>query len=609
MISNPRSLPSALATAAALGLTVTASVHAAETRAQQFAEENQVIVAPPGNLSDAGREFITRAADYHRRQVHAAARIRTQIDASQVDTGAARDYADQLMQDQERAYDKLRQVAAMHGIDLAPLNSASDARASARAGEADESKATAAAASDSGNAASVIEQIIDDQESTLNRFETLDEQIQSSNVKAYLESLMPVVAEHLKIARRLELERAMAAGELSLQERGRYLALAGGCMACHTRDGGDPFAGGVSLETPYGGYLYSANITPSAEGIGAFTDEDFLTALHKGIAPNGKPYYPAFPYPSFTYVRDEDLLAIKAYLDRVKPSDYVPPEPELPWPLGIRDGLYAWQELYFEPRRFEPDSNKSEQWNRGAYLVKGLGHCGTCHTPRNMAGAKKDEQALSGATRLGWYAPSLRAKQDEGIGRYSIDALVNLMQSGQAASGGDRGAPRATALGPMAEVVHDSLSYMTTDDLRAMSVYMKDLPPVETESDAPAQGHAMDQSLYALGKSVYEAWCAACHRDSGQGQPPYVPSLRDNPILNQPNANNIVLSILTGAPVASSQAFSPYVRMPGYADSLDDRSIAAVAGYLRARWGDDATGGVPLSLPARLRTEIEKAPQ
>ena len=604
MIPRLRSLPSALAAAATIWLVVPASGQAAETRAQQLAEENQVIVAPPGQLGDPGRDFLARAEDYHRRQVGAAERIR-----SQIDTEAARDFADRLSQDQVLAYDKLRQVAGMHGVDLAPLNTASDASDSAPTGYPGASAATAAPASDSGGNASLIQQIIDEQASALDRFKKLGEQIQAPNVKAYLDTLVPVIAVHLKIARRLELERAMADGDLSLEERGRYLTLVGGCMACHTRDGGDPFAGGVALETPYGGYLYSSNITPSEKGIGAFTDEDFATALHEGIAPNGNPYYPAFPYPSFTYVSDEDVLAIKAYLNRVEPSDYVPPEPELPWPLGIRDGLHAWQELYFEPQRFEPDPNKSDQWNRGAYLVNGLGHCGACHTPRNIAGAKNEDQALSGATRLGWYAPSLRAGADYGIGSYSIDALVSLMQSGEAEAGGDRSAPRSTALGPMAEVVHDTLSYMTTDDLRAMAVYMKDLPPVEAKSQGRDQGHAMDQRLYTLGKSVYEGWCVACHRDSGQGQPPYVPGLRNNPILKQPNANNVVLSILAGASSASSQAFSPYVSMPAYADTLDDRSIAAVAGYLRARWGDDATGGVSVALPARLRKELEKAPQ
>ncbi|MFD2110375.1 c-type cytochrome [Thiorhodococcus fuscus] len=570
---------------------VSAPSQAAESAAQRFATEfsgpGQVIVAPPGKLDAQDRAFIEQAAAYHRDQVRAAKRV-----FARTDTQAIHDYAMRVDHDHSSAYAKLSEVAAMHGIELPRLDQASN-----DSGKTTDSSAT--------NDASLLRETIERHRSELARFERERKRGKAPNLNAYIDATVPVVEEHLKLARRLLSAMASAGADQTQVERGRYLARVGDCESCHTREGGAPYAGGRALKTPYGGVIYSANITPSPEGIGGFSDKDFLTALHEGLSPDGEPYYPAFPYPSFTKVSDEDALAIKAYLDTIEPSDSVPPKPDLPWPLGIRDALYAWQELFFEPGRFEPDSSKSDAWNRGAYLVEGLGHCGACHTPRNLAAAKVGSEALTGAMRQGWHAPDLRGLGEEVAG-FSVDDLAEFLQSGHAKPAKIGAGPRTVAMGPMAEVVHDSLSYLSDDDLHAMAVYLKDLPPIREQPAAIDRQQALDPKLYALGESLYQGWCVACHRDSGQGRPPYVPGLRNNPVVKDAKANNIVMSLLVGSLADVTQAYSPYVRMPSFAETLDDTEIAAVATYLRARWGDASGAQVPVSLPARLRAQLDQ---
>ncbi|EGV30828.1 Gluconate 2-dehydrogenase (acceptor) [Thiorhodococcus drewsii AZ1] len=575
----------------AIAVAVPASSQAAESAAQRFATQfpgpGQVIVAPPGKLDARDRAFIEQAAAYHRDQVRAAKRV-----FARADTQATHDYATRVDHDQSSAYAKLSEVAAMQGITLPELG-----QASGDSGAGPDSSAT--------DKTSLLRETIDRHRAELARFERERKQSKAPNLNAYIDATTPVIEEHLKLARRLLSAMTSADADQTQVERGRYLARVGDCESCHTRDGGEPYAGGRAIKTPYGGVIYSANITPSPEGIGGFTDKDFLTALHEGLSPDGEPYYPAFPYPSFTKVSDEDALAIKAYLDTVKPSGYVPPKPDLPWPLGLRDVLYAWQELYFKPGRFKPDSSKSDAWNRGAYLVEGLGHCGACHTPRNLASAKIGAEALTGAMRQGWHAPDLRGL-GEGISDFSVDDLAEFLQSGHAKPAKIGAGPQTAAMGPMAEVIHDSLSYLSDDDLRAMALYLKDLPPVQEQPPATARQRALDPKMYALGESLYQGWCVACHRDSGQGRPPYVPGLRNNPVVKDAKANNVVMSLLIGSPADVTQAYSPYVRMPSFAETLDDTEIAAVATYLRARWGGDSSAQVPVSLPARLRAQLEQ---
>ncbi|EIC22467.1 cytochrome c [Thiorhodovibrio frisius] len=402
-----------------------------------------------------------------------------------------------------------------------------------------------------------------------------------------------------------QLPSAKAYGDFSQAriEYGRYLTLAGDCLGCHVRPGGKAFEGGLALDTPFG-TIYSPNITPhKGWGIGSFSDEDFLRALQHGIRPDGKPYYPALPYPSFTKVKDDDLLAIKDYLFSLEPSDYRPPETQLRWPFDKRDLLLGWQELYLSDKRFEPDLKKSDEWNRGAYLVEGLGHCGSCHTPRNLAGATKAREALTGAVIDGWYAPNLTSELGSGLGDWSIDDLVTYLRTGEATPASDpagtsdgtsaKDGPQTAALGPMAEVVHLSLSQLADSDVRAMAVYLKDQPPKEAPRDTPKVPHQLSEQDYIEGRRLYQHYCSGCHQSHGQGLAPYFPSLRGNEVVLLPEPNDVIQTVLLGAPSDPTQAFSPHVVMPSFGSLLNDHQIAILASYIRANWGNDAAPVTP----------------
>lgn len=625
---------SGLLAGAALADPVTPTASDAATRMQS-------IQGPPGKLTEQGRKLIHASARFHRREIAAARRV-----LEQRTDPAVRDYAERLILDLLLADEQLRTLAAMHDIELEPLPSADSAEGFAE----DDADQEQARSGDSGDEQSPNDAFLgrraDAYEDRLQQLHRHRDLVTEPNLRGYLEAAIPVADTHLKIARRLR-GTPGDSDATALIERGEYLARAGDCLSCHTREGGQPYAGGRPLPTPLGGVIYSSNITPSEQGIGGFDEADFIKAMHRGLSPSGDPYYPAFPYPSYTKVSTDDLRAIWAYLDRLPPSDYVPPEHELPWPLSVREALYGWRALFFEPGRFEPDSGKSETWNRGAYLVQGLGHCGACHTPRNAAGAKIDREALSGAFRDGWYAPNLTPNPDQGIGELSVDELVELMQTGMATPvGGDqkrspdraaqalmdnslseerladlmqhgpdgdaerddqrqRPGPQVAAMGPMAEVVHKSLSYLTREDLHAIAVYLKDLPPQETTVESAGKAVTPAEDLYALGEDLYMGRCAACHRPHGEGEPPYVPSLKHNRMLDEPVPNNTVMAILAGAPAEASQAFSPYVRMPAFAEDLSDLEVAAVASYLRERWGDADEPLVPVEVPGQLREHLK----
>lgn len=390
---------------------------------------------------------------------------------------------------------------------------------------------------------------------------------------------------------------------------GQYMTIVGDCIACHTRPEGKPFEGGRAIETPFG-TLYTPNITPSkTAGIGAFSDEAFLRALQKGIAPSGLPYYPALPYTFFTKVKDDDLLAIKDYLMSLEPSDYQPPEHALRWPFSMRDLLFGWQALYLDKGRFEPDPSRSEEWNRGAYLVEGLGHCGACHTPRNFMGATEPSQALTGAIVDGWYAPNLTDDLQQGLGRWSVEELARFLRTGlaqpapdaqgaeakthdaetpNAAAPAPSTAPTSAALGPMAEVVHESLSRLARSDLRAIAVYLKDLPAREALTHEAKVPEVLSEQDYIQGRQLYAKNCSACHQDHGQGLAPYFPALRGNPVVTAVEPDDVLTTLLRGAPADPSEAFSPHVAMPAFASVLTNAQIAVVASYIRANWGNDA---------------------
>ena len=252
--------------------------------------------------------------------------------------------------------------------------------------------------------------------------------------------------------------------------RGKALTEAGGCAPCHTADPAKPFAGGKRIDTPFGG-IYSANLTPDRDtGLGAWSDDDFYRALRFGVAPDGPRYYPAFPYPNFTRLTRQDILAIRAYLATLAPVQNAPRAPELRWPLNYRVVMRGWNWLYFKPGIIMPDQQKSAEWNRGRYLVEGAGHCGACHTPKNMFGADRRDQAYGGNLVQGILAPRLAGAPDSGLKSWSVEDIAAYLQSGR------NGKSHAGEL--MAKVAVNSTPKTSDADARAIAVYLKDLPAV-----------------------------------------------------------------------------------------------------------------------------------
>jgi mono/diheme cytochrome c family protein len=272
-------------------------------------------------------------------------------------------------------------------------------------------------------------------------------------------------------------------------ERGAYLLRLGGCVSCHTdeRDGAPFLAGGRALATPFGTF-YAPNITPDPEvGIGGWSSGDFVRAMTEGASPGGHPYYPAFPYPSYTRMTQQDLVDLKAYLDTVAPVASEVREHELDRPFGFRPLLEGWQLLFFEEGRFEPDPNRSEVWNRGAYIVTGPGHCGECHTPRNAFGAKQQDRVLAGNPEgpEGKPVPNITPHPEDGIGGWSTTDIAFALQTGILPDGDVLG-------GAMAEVVEDATSHLTADDRAAIAEYLLSLPPLEDAAPAAAEEPAAD---------------------------------------------------------------------------------------------------------------------
>jgi mono/diheme cytochrome c family protein len=361
---------------------------------------------------------------------------------------------------------------------------------------------------------------------------------------------------------------------------GAYLADAGGCMACHTRRGGRPFEGGATIETPFG-TLYTPNITPSAGyGIGGFGDEDFLRALRRGVGPDGRPYYPAFPYAAFAKVGDDELLAVKDYLFSLEPSNYRPPQNELRWPFNIRELMFGWQERYLRRGEFAADVERSEEWNRGAYLVEGLGHCNACHAPRRR-GPGADEAAPD---IDGWLmpAPDLAPVAAE----RSVEGLAEHLRNGIA--------PAAVAPGggtgdeAMPPTLHDNLSRLALSDLRAMAVYLKDPRPQPAFTGEPLVPDLLDEATFTSGRELYLKHCSACHQGQGQGLEPYFPALQGNAAVTAAEPGGVIETILLGAPADPSKALSDLVLMPSYRSVLSDGQIADIVSFIRAGWGNGA---------------------
>jgi mono/diheme cytochrome c family protein len=366
--------------------------------------------------------------------------------------------------------------------------------------------------------------------------------------------------------------------------RGQYLSEAADCEACHTTEHGERFAGGRPFDTDFG-TIYSPNITPDKEtGIGDWSDADFIRAVHEGVAKDGTRLYPAFPYAAYTYLTDEDVLAIKTYLFAQPAVKNKAPENTLRWPYNQRGLMALWSMFYNPKERFQPVADKSPSWNRGAYLVEGLGHCGDCHTPRTMLQALDNRKKFSGGMAEGWRAYNLSSDKESGIGTWSAEDMETYLRTGHSQNKG-------SAFGPMAQAVHLSFQKLTASDVSAIVEYVRSVPPVSTPdlpapkmelaSTHPGEGDHDDNN--PKGHAIYSSMCAGCHSWTGVND--YVPhsTLTGTRAVNDPSATNVALAVLRGASTLPPSA--DIAVMPAFGEAWSDDDIAAVSNYVIARFG------------------------
>jgi mono/diheme cytochrome c family protein len=368
----------------------------------------------------------------------------------------------------------------------------------------------------------------------------------------------------------------------SLVERGEYLAHAADCLVCHTAKDGIPFAGGRAFVLPFG-TIYSTNITPDVEtGIGSYTDANFLDAVHRGIGRGNTKLYPAMPYPSYTYMSDADALAIKAYLFTVSPVHAPAPRNTLMFPFNQRSLMRIWSAMFNSDKRYEPNAGRSAAWNRGAYLTEALGHCGECHTPRNLAFALDNRKKFAGAIQAGWRAYNITPDHDSGVGAWSEADLSHYLSTGHADG-------RGSASGPMGEAVDESLSHLLPSDIDAIVTYLRTVPEI-TAPDLPAPRPDPAPALFSQdaggaashGQAVYEGACAGCHGWTGIS--PVLPfaTLTGTRAINDATANNVAQVIIHGA---QRHAVQGSTHMPAFGEAYSDSEIASVANYVTARFG------------------------
>ncbi|WP_251977559.1 cytochrome c [Salinicola avicenniae] len=370
--------------------------------------------------------------------------------------------------------------------------------------------------------------------------------------------------------------------------RGEYLTKAADCAACHTEKGGTPFAGGRPFQLPFG-TIYATNLTPDEEtGIGKWSDEAFVAAVREGVGSEGH-LYPAMPYTSYTGMSRDDILAIKAYLESLPPVNQPTPENSLSFPFNQRWGMAFWNLAFFDETRFTPDSDQSDAWNRGAYLAGPLGHCGECHTPRNIGFAMQSHDYLAGTEVQGWKAYNTTSDSLYGIGSWSDDQLRGYLSRGHAPG-------RSSASGPMAEVVEYSLQHLTDGDIDALIAYLRSVEPEQgdrnvTVNVTPAAVEASNAVLPGddapvedpHGRRLFEGDCAGCHQWNGIGRQTEYASLGGSSSVNDPTGTALIQVLLRGTSIEIDGVTQ---RMPGFGGVYSDTDIAAVANYVLAHFGD-----------------------
>jgi mono/diheme cytochrome c family protein len=368
---------------------------------------------------------------------------------------------------------------------------------------------------------------------------------------------------------------AMAQDEVA---HGQYLALLGDCAGCHSAAHKPAFSGGLPFNANFG-TVYSTNITPDPEtGIGRWNADQFYRALHQGVAADGHHLYPAFPYVYFTHISRADTDALFAYLRSLKPVHRPPTPNRLLFPFNIRAVMIFWNWLYLDDQRFEPTPAESAVWNRGAYIVNGLGHCAACHTPKNPLFGDDDDKALTGTTLDHWFAANLTGGKVEGLGRWSHADLVEYFATGRNKF--------ATAAGSMQEKVTLSLSHLTDDDRNAIATYLKSLAPRE-----PKPSKAADPEQLQRGQAIFVNRCAICHAAPGVPDQPGnladYPRLGGDTLVMGRDPTTVLRIILQGAQSPVTTHEHTTYSMPSFA-TLSDAEIADVATYLRNSWGNHA---------------------
>jgi len=383
-------------------------------------------------------------------------------------------------------------------------------------------------------------------------------------------------------------------GAFNQVEKGRYLTVLGDCQACHTVPGKPPFAGGVVLATPFGN-LIAPNITPDTEtGVGTMTEDQFQKVMSEGIGRGGYHLYGAMPFTAYTGVTAEDNAAIWAYLQTIQPVHNAIEPNQLPFPFSVRTSLYAWNWLNFTPGVFKPEPTKSADWNRGAYLVQGLGHCGTCHTPKTWLGGDVNDHFVEGGNLDSWYAPNITADRHKGIGAWSVADIALYLKTG--ANRFD------IASGPMAEEVANSSQHWSDADLKAAATYLKDIGTAD--APVPAALGPTDAGMVA-GKAIYADRCSACHTPDGSGVPNLFPRLAKAPLVNNDDATSLIRIVLAGNMAGTTHAAPTGPAMPSFAWNLGDDDIAHVLTFVRNSWGNAAPAVEPADVAA-LRESLQK---